>query len=71
MQTLKKENAYLKHKVDEDENKSWSSNLPFINVPERSEGRHTIAFMNQMIPLLFGKENFPTVPVLQFKWCPN
>lgn len=65
VQTLEKENAYLKDKVDDAENRSRSFNLRFINVPEKSEGRDTIAFFNQLIPLLLGKENFPTVPVIQ------
>lgn len=65
VQTLEKENAYLKDKVDDAENRSRSSNLRFINVPEKSEGRDTIAFFNQLIPLLLGKENFPTVAVIE------
>lgn len=37
VQTLKKENAYLKDKVNDTENRSRSFNLRFINVPEQSE----------------------------------
>ncbi len=60
MLTLEKENAYLRDKVDEAENRSRSSNLRFINVLEHSEGKDMIALVNKLIPLLLGNENFPT-----------
>lgn len=65
VQALEKENAYLKDKAEEAENRSWSSNLRFINVPEHKEGRDVIAFMNQLIPQLLGKDNFPMAPVIE------
>lgn len=57
---LEKENIYLRAKVDDAENRSRACNLRFINIPEKSEGRDTIAFMNKLIPQLLGKESFPT-----------
>lgn len=65
VQLLEKENAYLKDKAEDAENRSRASNLRFINIPEQSEGRDMIAFVNHLIPLLLGKENFPTVPVIE------
>uniref|UniRef100_A0A3B1JM17 L1 transposable element RRM domain-containing protein n=1 Tax=Astyanax mexicanus TaxID=7994 RepID=A0A3B1JM17_ASTMX len=65
VQTLEKENAYLKDKVEDAENRNRSSNLRFIGVPEKSEGRDMIVFMNKMIPLLLGCENFSTMPVIE------
>lgn len=35
VETLEKENAYLKEKVDDAENRSRSFNLCFINIPKR------------------------------------
>lgn len=59
------ENAYLKEKADDAENRSRSSNLRFINIPERREAKDMIAFINDLIPLLLGKDNFPTAPVIE------
>lgn len=63
--SLEKENAYLKDKADEAENRSRSSNLRFLNVPEQSEGRDMMAFLNQLIPQLLGKENFSAAPIIE------
>lgn len=65
VETLEKENVYLKEKVDDAENRSRSSNLRFINIPERREGKDMITVINNLIPLLFGKDNFPTAPVIE------
>lgn len=53
VQTFEKENAYLKDKVDDTENRGRSSNLHFINVLDQSEGRHAFTFLNQLIPTEF------------------
>lgn len=65
VQTLEKENAYLKDRVDDAENRSRSCNLRFINVPEKSEGSDMIVFLNQLIPLLFGRDHFSALPVIE------
>lgn len=65
VQIPEKENAYLKDKINDTENRSWSSNLCFLNVFEQGEGRDMIAFLNQIILLLLGKENFLTVLVIE------
>ena len=63
--SLEKDNAYLKDKVDDAENRSRSSNLCFLNVPEQSEGRDMMTFLNQLISQLLGKENFSTPPIIE------
>ncbi|KAK7933170.1 hypothetical protein WMY93_004066 [Mugilogobius chulae] len=55
---LEKDNANLKDKVDDAENRSRSCNLRFINIPEKSEGRDVIAFMNQLIHSSWTKTTF-------------
>ncbi len=41
------------------------SNLRFVNIPEKSEGRDMISFLNQLIAKLLGNEHFPTAPVIE------
>lgn len=65
VQILEKENAYLKVRVDDAENRSRSCNLRFINVPEKSEGSDVIVFVNQLIPLLLGRDHFSVVPAIE------
>lgn len=60
VQQLEKENAYLKGKIEDAENRSRACNLRFINIPEKAEGRDSIGFVSNLIPLLFGEDNFPT-----------
>lgn len=44
----------------------------FFNIPEKSEGRNTIAFVNQLIPLLPVKGNFPKAAVIErAHWSPT
>lgn len=62
---LEKENSYLKEKVDDLENRSTSSNLRFLNIPEEAEGRDMMGFVKHLIPLLLGKENFSAPPVIE------
>lgn len=62
---LEKDNAYLRDKADEAENRSRSNNLRFVNVPERSEGTDMIGFIVQLISLLLGSDNFATPPVIE------
>ena len=62
---LEKDNAYLLEKMDEAENRSRASNLRFLHVPERSEGKDIKGFMEKLIPHLLGVENFPTPPVME------
>lgn len=65
VQALEKENIYLRDKAEEAENRSRSTNLRFIGIPERKEGGNMVAFMNQLIPQLLGKDNFPMAPVIE------
>ncbi len=65
VQTLEKENTYLKDRVDDAENLSWSLNLHFINVPVKSEGSDMIAFLSQLIPLLLGRDQLSVAPVIE------
>ena len=63
---LEKDNAYLREKIEDQENMSRRNNLRFVNVPETIEGRDMITFVEQqLIPTLFGRENFPTAPVVE------
>ncbi|KAJ8344567.1 hypothetical protein AAFF_G00239660 [Aldrovandia affinis] len=55
---LQKENAYFVDKVDDLENRSRSSNLRFIQVPESAEGRNVISFMSLLIQELLGETTF-------------
>ncbi|KAK7888865.1 hypothetical protein WMY93_024425 [Mugilogobius chulae] len=58
VQRIEKENAYLKSKVDDAENRSRACNLRFINIPEQKEGRDTIGFINSLLSQVLGPENF-------------
>lgn len=69
MLTVEKENGYLRDKVDEAENRSRSSHLHFINVPEHSGGRDMIAFVDKLIPLPLGKEIFLTAMAIERAHC--
>lgn len=52
----------LKDKTDDLENHSRRSNVRILNVPEQSEGRDTVGFLERFIPQLMGRDNF-TSPV--------
>lgn len=69
VQTLEAENAYLKEKVDEAENRSRINSLGFINVPEKSEGVDVIGFLTQLILGLLGSDNFSISPVIERAHC--
>lgn len=62
---LTKDNAYLKDKIQDLENRSRASNLRFVRIPESAEGRDTLGFMSKLIPHLLGQENFSTPPVIE------
>ncbi|KAL7383682.1 hypothetical protein ABVT39_021618 [Epinephelus coioides] len=62
---LEKDNSYLKEKIEDLENRSRSHNLRFLHVPEQAEGRDMPEFMNKLIPLLLGEENFTALPVIE------
>lgn len=62
---LEKDNSYLKEKMEDLENRSRRSNLRFINIPERKEGGGMVAFIGELVATLFGKEHFPTAPVVE------
>lgn len=61
---LEKHNSYLKEHAEAVENRSQASNLRFISVSEKAEGKDILGFMNRLIPQLLGKVNFPTLPVI-------
>lgn len=65
VKALEKQNAYLTEKADEAENRSRASNLRFLRVPEKSEGRDMIGFVGELLTQLFGQEHFPTPPVIE------
>ncbi|KAK7886143.1 hypothetical protein WMY93_025764 [Mugilogobius chulae] len=48
-------NSFLQDKVDDLENRSCSSNLRFLQIPERAEGRDTVDFIQRLIVLLLVK----------------
>lgn len=62
---LEKDNSYLITKIDDLENRSRTSNLRFIRVPEGAEGPNMLEFMNRHIPQILGQDNFPTPPVIE------
>lgn len=62
---LTEDNAYLMDRFQDLENRSRSSNLRFVKIPESSDGRDILGFMSQLIPLLLGRENFPTPPTIE------
>lgn len=66
---LTKDNAYLMDKIQDLENRSRASNLRFVKIPESSEGHDTAGFMSQLIQQLFGRDNFPTPPVIEWAHC--
>ena len=59
IQKLEKNVASLQTKVDYMENKSRQANLIFVGILECSASINTTAFLQQLIPELLGKENFP------------
>lgn len=66
VKALEKDNAHLRERVEDAENQSRRSNLRFINIPQKKgEVRDLTGFVKQLIPQLFGKENFPTAPVVE------
>ncbi|KAK7930057.1 hypothetical protein WMY93_006452 [Mugilogobius chulae] len=62
---LEKENSFLRDKVDDLENRSRSSNLRFLRIPERAEGRDTVGFIQRLIVLLLGADKFSAQPVIE------
>lgn len=52
----------LKDKTDDLENRSRRTNVRILNVPEQSEGRDTVGFLERFIPQPLGRDNF-TSPV--------
>lgn len=47
---LEKHNSYLKERAEAVENRSRASNLRFISVSEKAEGKDILGFMNRLIP---------------------
>ncbi|KAJ8269440.1 hypothetical protein COCON_G00120470 [Conger conger] len=56
---LEKNNAHLKERAEDAENRSRASNLRFISVPDKSEGKDILG-LKLLIPQLLGEANFPT-----------
>ncbi len=65
VKTLEKDNSYLKQQADDAENRSRASNLRFIHVPEKAEGKDILGFMKRLIAQLLGEANFPTPPGIE------
>lgn len=63
---LEKDNAALRDRVDDLENRSRRANLRIINVPEGSEnGQDTIQFISKMLLDIMGPEVFDKAPELE------
>lgn len=60
--TVQTENAWLKDKVDDLENRSRRLNLRVVGIPERMEGSSPVASMTHFFEDLFGKDFFPVPP---------
>ena len=60
LNTVQTENAWLKEKVDDLENRSRRLNLRVVGIPERVEGSNPVAFMTHFFEEIFGKDFFPT-----------
>lgn len=58
------ENAWLKDKVDDLENRSRRLNLRVVGIPEGVEGSNPVGFMTHFFTEVFGKDFFPTPLVL-------
>lgn len=65
LKMLEKDNAYLKQRVDDAENRSRASSLRFIHVTENAEGNDILGFIKHLIVQLFGQTNFPTPPSIE------
>lgn len=65
VKTLEADNAYLKDRAEDAENRSRAYNLRFLNIPEKAEGRDILGFMNRLIPQLLGEVNFPAPPAIE------
>lgn len=64
MDALRKDNLFLKEKVDDLENRSRRSNLRVVGIPEKLEGSDPIKFMTAFFEEVLGKEFFTNPPVL-------
>ncbi|KAK7898304.1 hypothetical protein WMY93_019157 [Mugilogobius chulae] len=62
---LEKDNAYLRDRAEDAENRSRANNLRFVNVPENSEGTDPVRFITQLLIHLFGVENLAAPPVIE------
>ncbi|CAL9701072.1 unnamed protein product [Knipowitschia caucasica] len=65
--TMENEIKLLKVKADDlvTKNRSRRSNIKIINVPERAEGNDTAAFVERLIPRLFGEGHFTSPVVIE------
>ena len=61
LNTVQTENAWLKEKVDDLENRSRRLNLRVVGIPERVEGSNPVAFMTHFFEEIFGKDFFSLV----------
>lgn len=55
---LEKDQAHLKERAEDAENRSRAYNLRFISILEKAEGEDIRGFMYRLIPQLLGIENF-------------
>lgn len=60
---LAQDNARMKLKLEDLENRSRQNNIRVIGVPERAEGARPTAFMETFLLEVFGKESFTRTPV--------
>lgn len=66
VKALEKSNAYLQERAEDAENRNRRSNLRFVSIPLMdNEPRDLAPFIAQLIPKLFGEENFPAPPVVE------
>lgn len=69
IETLEKDNTYLRDKVEDAENRSRAYNLRFLHVPEGAEGKDIYGFVCELLKQLLGAENLPTPLALERAHC--
>lgn len=67
--TLQTENADLKLKLDDLENRLRRQNVRIIGIPEGSDGQNPVTFMSSMFTKLFGEDAFERPPEIDRAHC--
>lgn len=65
IEILENDNAHLRDKAEDAENRSRAYNLRLLRIPEKAEGADIHGFVCELFPQLLGAENFSTPPAIE------